>query len=296
MELFYLIKSKAMAGLIFSITAIIMLIIAVPKHKEFKEYLNIDRIEETSEQYDQNKVLRWGLSKRGIGKIPQVNPGMDKIIPKYGGIYIGDITKKQIFLTFDEGYEAGHTPKILDVLKQNNVKGTFFITGPYLGKCEDIVSRMVSEGHTVGNHTVNHPSLPKMTDQKITEEVDGLSKKFYEKFGQSMKYLRPPRGEYSFHSLDVTQKMGYVNVFWSFAYLDWDKNKSRGAAYAHDIVTKNLHNGAILLLHAVSKDNADALDSIIKTARKMGYEIGDINTISVGIKEYGNESKKEEIQ
>ena len=89
-----------------------------------------------------------------------------------------------------------------------------------------------------------------------------------------MKFLRPPKGEYSERSLAVTSKLGYVNVFWSFAYDDWYTDKQRGADYAYNIVMENIHNGAILLLHAVSRDNAEALDRIIKGVRQEGYEFG----------------------
>lgn len=91
-----------------------------------------------------------------------------------------------------------------------------------------------------------------------------------------MRFLRPPKGEYSERTLAITNKLGYENMFWSFAYDDWYRDKIRGADYAYKIVMDNLHNGAILLLHAVSKDNADALDMIIKGAREKGYSFGDI--------------------
>ena len=88
--------------------------------------------------------------------------------------------KKEIYLTFDEGYENGYTPKILDVLKENKVKAVFFITGPYLSQHQNLVRRMVEEGHTVGNHTVHHPSLL-LQDEKVEEEVLGLERAFKEK-------------------------------------------------------------------------------------------------------------------
>jgi len=226
-----------------------------------------------------NKLLSWGIRRKPNNQIPDADPGAPELIAKYGGIYIGDTSKKEIYLTFDEGYENGYTAKILDTLRDNNVKAVFFITGPYLKEHQDLVRRMVEEGHIVGNHTISHPSLPTLSDREIEEEVLGLDRAFREKFGKSMKYLRPPKGEYSERSLAITQKLGYVNMFWSFAYDDWHRDKIRGADYAYNIVMRNLHNGAILLLHAVSKDNADALDRIIKGARERGYTIGNVEDI-----------------
>lgn len=228
-----------------------------------------------------NTVLRWGISRRPNNQLPYADPGAPELLDKYGGFYIGDTSKKEIYLTFDEGYENGYTPKILDVLRDNNVKAVFFITGPYLKEHQDLVRRMVEEGHIVGNHTIHHPSLPQLSDKELEEEILGLDRVFSEKFGKSMKYLRPPMGEYSERTLSITQKLGYCNMFWSFAYDDWHRDKVRGANYAYEKVINNLHNGAVLLLHAVSKDNADALDRIIKGAREKGYEFGNVDSIKI---------------
>jgi len=226
-----------------------------------------------------NKLRSWGISRKPDNQTPDADPGAPQLIAKYGGFYIGDTSKKEIYLTFDEGYENGYTGKILDTLKDNEVKAVFFITGPYLKEHQDLVRRMVEEGHIVGNHTIHHPSLPSLGDKELEEELLGLDRAFYEKFGQRMKYLRPPKGEYSERTLEVSQKLGYRNMFWSFAYDDWYRDKIRGADYAYNIVMRNLHNGAVLLLHAVSKDNADALDRIIKGAKEKGYTIGNVNDI-----------------
>jgi peptidoglycan-N-acetylmuramic acid deacetylase len=226
-----------------------------------------------------NKLLRWGISRRENNQTPAADPGAPQLLSKYGGAYIGDVSKKVIYLTFDEGYENGYTNKILDALKENNVKAIFFITGPYLKVHQDLVRRMVEEGHSIGNHTIHHPSLPELGDSQLEEEVLGLDRAFQEKFGLNMKFLRPPKGEYSERSLALTQKLGYCNLFWSFAYDDWYRDRIRGPEYAYNIVMRNLHNGAVLLLHAVSKDNADALDMIIKGAGQKGYEIGNPNDI-----------------
>ncbi len=221
-----------------------------------------------------NQLLSWGIARRAENQTPAADPGAPALLSKYGGAWLGDPTEKKIYLTFDEGYENGYTPKILDALRDNGVKAAFFITGPYLKGHQDLVRRMVEEGHEVGNHTIHHPSLPGLADSALEEEVLGLDRAFNEKFGLHMRFLRPPKGEYSERSLAVTNKLGYCNLFWSFAYDDWYRDRIRGADYAYNIVMRNLHNGAVLLLHAVSKDNAEALDSIIKGAQEKGYEFG----------------------
>lgn len=218
----------------------------------------------------------WGILRGRNGELPKADPGTPELLEKYNSLYLADTDKKTIYLTFDEGYENGYTAKILDTLYENKVNAIFFITGPYLDKQEALIQRMLDEGHAVGNHTISHKSLPLLDDQQLEEEVVGLDRRFYQKFGKNMIFLRPPKGEYSEKTLEVTSKLGYINVFWSFAYDDWAVNRQRGWEYAFEKVKQNLHNGEIMLLHAVSKDNCEALNAIIEYVRSVGYEFGDV--------------------
>ena len=230
-------------------------------------------------------VIGWGIKRNSGGKTPDADPGAPALLKKYGALYVGDTQQKTIYLTFDEGYENGYTAQILDVLKANNVKAIFFITGDYLEREEALVRRMVEDGHEVGNHTYNHPSLPTCDKKTMEQEVTSLDKAFQQKFGKTMRFLRPPKGEYNETSLAQTQALGYINLFWSFAYADWDVNKQKGTEYAHNMVMENLHNGAVLLLHAVSKDNANALGQIIKDAKAQGYQFGTPDDLAACAKE-----------
>ncbi len=219
-----------------------------------------------------NTKKAWWFKRNTDNQPSSTNSDIEELIEKYDGFYIDKTDEKVLYLTFDEGYENGYTPKILDVLKENKVKAAFFITGSYLKLHPDLVKRMVDEGHIVANHTINHPSLPDVDEyEKIEEEILGLERSYYEMFQKNMNYFRPPKGEYSERTLAITQSLGYKTVFWSFAYVDWDVNNQKGADYAYDKVMKGIHNGAVILLHAVSKDNTEALDSIIKDAREKGY-------------------------
>lgn len=225
---------------------------------------------------DRNRIRSWGIARGKDNKTPRADPGAAELLQKYQAIYLADPEKPVVYLTFDEGYENGYTAEILDILARQKVNAIFFITGPYLNQQEVLVRRMVEEGHAVGNHTVGHFSLPTLNDERMRKEVSELENLFYEKFSRHMHFLRPPKGEYSEHSLAVTSEMGYINVFWSFAYDDWNRNNQRGWEHAYNKVMPNLHNGAVLLLHAVSSDNAHALERIIEDTRKKGYEFGDV--------------------
>jgi peptidoglycan-N-acetylmuramic acid deacetylase len=220
-----------------------------------------------------NTRYSWYYKPADGNKVPGIPSDAARLISKHGGIFTGDTSKKVVYLTFDEGYENGYTSQILDTLKENNAKAMFFVTGPYINKNEDLIRRMLDEGHEVGNHTVNHPSLPGVDNKTLEKELYGLEQQFEEKFGTKFKYMRPPMGEYSERVLAAAQQLGYKTVFWSFAYRDWEVDKQKGPDHAYNMVMDNIHNGAVLLLHAVSSDNAQALDRIIKDIRARGYEI-----------------------
>lgn len=219
-----------------------------------------------------NKSIGWGIKRNDNHEQPELGEKNKNLITEYKGIAMGSQDTKSIYLTFDEGYEAGYTEKILDILKENDVKAAFFITGHYLNSQPNLVKRMIDEGHIVGNHTVNHYSMPSLDDEKLKTEVMNLHSAVYEKFGYEMTYLRPPKGEYSERTLALTQNLGYTTVMWSFAYDDWNENKQHGDEYAKNKIISNMHNGAVILLHANSKDNINVLDEVIKTLKRDGYE------------------------
>jgi len=219
-----------------------------------------------------NKKIEWGIKRAENHEQPDLGSNNLKLLKDYDGIAMGNNEEKVVYLTFDNGYEAGYTSKVLDTLKENDVKATFFITGHYLNTAPELVERIINEGHIVGNHTVNHKSMPDLDDEKIKQEVMNLHTAVYEKFNYEMKYIRPPMGEFSERTLDLIKSFGYKTAMWSFAYDDWDENRQGREEYAKDKVISNIHNGAIILLHANSKDNCTILDDCIKEIREMGYE------------------------
>ncbi len=238
--------------------------------------------DETPEQISlvnlSNECIGWGI-KKNENAPPDVPSDVKIMLNKYGGIYIGNTDEKKIYLTFDEGYENGHTADILDTLKRNNVKAAFFITGDYLEREPELVKRMAKEGHIIGNHTENHPSLPLLSEEEIEKEIYTLNDNVEKLCNVKMKYVRPPKGEYSEKVLAKLSNMGFKTVFWSFAYMDWDVTVNRGGNYAFDQIYPYIDEGAVFLLHAVSADNSDGLDLFIKNAIADGYEFGTLDDI-----------------
>ncbi len=222
----------------------------------------------------QNTPYHFGFKKSKNGQLPSIDQeGFKPIIDRHGAIFLGDTSKKELYLTFDNGYENGYTAKVLDVLKAKKVPVVFFVTGHYVKDQPELLKRMVKEGHLIGNHSWSHPDMTRISDSAIRKELDQVQKAVAEVTGQKeMRYLRPPRGIFSERTLAVSHQAGYVSVFWSLAYKDWDIHAQKGWKYAYDNVVAQLHPGAVILLHSVSRDNAEALGSIIDAARKQGYE------------------------
>lgn len=114
--------------------------------------------------------------------------------------------------------------------------------------------------------------MPDLTDEQIKSEIMNLHTAVYEKTGYEMKYMRPPKGEYSERTLALTSNLGYTTVMWSLAYDDWNEDNQKGEAYAKEKILNNIHPGCVILLHGNSKDNANVLGDVIKEIKNMGYE------------------------
>lgn len=222
----------------------------------------------------------WGLSFRQDGAPPIGNAGKDQLA-RYDAAYIGNTEEKVLYLTFDAGYENGCTTQILDVLKENGVPAAFFLVGNYIEKNADLVRRMVEEGHTVGNHTMHHPDMSKISNfDAFSKELSDLEALYREVTGQEMEqYYRPPQGVYSQDNLENAQKLGYKTVFWSLAYADWDNNNQPTHDAALEKLMSRIHNGAVVLLHSTSKTNAEILDEVLTKWEEMGYRFAPISAL-----------------
>ena len=180
-----------------------------------------------------------------------------------------------LYFTFDEGYENGYTAQILDVLKEKKVKACFFVTGPYARKETELIRRMIDEGHVVGNHSEAHKSMPSLSIEDARADTKQLHDDMERLYGYTMKAYRFPMGSSSVRMMALVQEMGYTSFFWSFAYRDFEINNQPDPAQALERIVQATHPGAVYLLHAVSKTNADILGAVIDALRAKGYTFGD---------------------
>ena len=263
-------KIKKHIRLIFSLLVITILIMIVIfySNKEKVEVFNFMT-------YD-----NWGLSFQEEGKPPKIDVN-EEILKQCDAYYLGDKEKKKIYLTFDAGYENGNTEKILDILKEHDIKATFFLVGNYLETCPEIVKRMVEDGHIVGNHTYHHKDMSKLNSKEsFMNELLELEKLYEEITGAKMqKYYRPPQGKYSQEQLVWAQEAGYKSCFWSLAYVDWDEKNQPSNEEAMEKLTKRIHPGAIVLLHSTSTTNSEILGDVIKEWKNMGYTFGNLDEL-----------------
>ena len=223
------------------------------------------------------ETVSWGLSFRQEGAPPLGTAGAEAL-GALDAVYLGNTAEKVIYLTFDAGYENGCTTQILDVLQKHEVPAAFFLVGNYMEKNADLVRRMVEEGHIVGNHTMHHPDMSKLSDPAAFEkELRDLEDLFRETTGRELpRYYRPPQGIYSEENLKMAQKLGYKTVFWSLAYVDWNNDTQPTREEAFSKLIPRIHNGAVVLLHSTSRTNAEILDELLTKWKDMGYRFGSV--------------------
>src|SRR5699024_1616629 len=195
--------------------------------------------------YEASSGYGWGYKKNKDQKIPDVGK-YKEILDKYGAFYADFSGDKNIYLTFDNGYEQGHTEKVLDILKEENVPATFFVTGQYVKSEPDLVKRMADENHIIGNHSYHHPDFTTISKASIKKELDTLEKAVAEVSSQKqMQYMRPPKGMFSEKTLKWSKELGYTHIFWSIAFIDWETDNQKGWKYSYDQIMEQIHPGAI---------------------------------------------------
>ena len=222
----------------------------------------------------------WGLSFRQEGSAPVGTAGMEQL-RQYDAAYLGDTREKVLYLTFDAGYENGCTEQVLDTLKKHQVRAAFFLVGNYIERNADLVRRMVEEGHIVGNHTMHHYDMSRLSGKEtFSKELTDLEELFRQTTGRELpKYYRPPQGIYSEQNLQMAKELGYRTVFWSLAYVDWNNDNQPTAEQAYAKLLPRIHNGAVVLLHSTSRTNAEILDDLLTKWENMGYTFGTLEDL-----------------
>ena len=235
-------------------------------------------IPETDIDFSQFSTLDARMQAWGLGKDKDENgQPADAVLANqkykaYDAVFVGRPDQK-VYLTFDNGYENGNTPKILDTLKEKNVSAVFFVTSQYVLENPDLVQRMIDEGHVIGNHSYHHHSFPTISIEKVYDEIMQLDALLLDQFQYKMTLVRPPKGEFNEQSLALCNLLGYQTVLWSYAYYDYNVADQPDPTAALKKNLDNAHPGAIYLLRAVSDTNMQILPELIEGLRKLNYEV-----------------------
>lgn len=222
----------------------------------------------------------WGLHFEKDGSMPIPNMS-DDILNPLGAYFHGNTDEKVLYITFDAGYENGCTAPILDALKKHSAPAAFFLVGPYIEENPLLVERMVAEGHTVGNHSYNHPDMITKTKEEFLQQLEKTATVYKNIMGTEMpKFYRPPEGKFTTENLKWAQEAGYTTVLWSSAYVDWNNNSQPSHDYAFEKIAQRTFDGAVFLLHSTSKTNAEILDRQLTLWENAGYRFGDISELA----------------
>lgn len=223
------------------------------------------------------KAYSWYYMKKKDHQVPGFPGEVKNLSPNKKAVWVG--TGKTVYLTFDTGGPMGESDKLLEILKDNDVKVTFFLVGYNVKAYPDFAKKVVEEGHTIGNHTMTHKDLTEITEEAAMKEIDDFAALIKETTGKPVApVFRFPYGKYSMRLLDKVSEKGYTSVFWSTAMRDWEP-RAGGAEEPYNDIMNGLHEGNIILMHQGSEENIAALDRIIKDVKKEGYAFGTLDEL-----------------
>lgn len=186
-------------------------------------------------------------------------------------IYCVDRQDNKIAISFDAAWGADDTDELIEILKRNNVRATFFLCGYWVDKYPDEVRKIYEAGNEIGNHSDTHPHGSQISLNNNKEEIMAVHKKVKELLGIDMELYRPPYGEYNDTVLDAAKECGYFPIQWDVDSLDW-KNLGAENEVKQVLEHKHLGSGSIILFHNDAKFTPECLEEIIKGLRKKGLE------------------------
>ena len=180
--------------------------------------------------------------------------------------------EKKVALTFDAAWGNEDTARILDILKKHKVQATFFMTGDWVEKYPEEVKAVKEAGHDLANHSATHRSMIGLEKEEQRQEILSVHEKVLELTGEEMRLFRVPYDNYDDEIIRNIQACGYYPIQWSVDSLDW---KDYGVKDIVETVleSRELKNGAIILLHNGTKYTAEALDDLLTELEKKGYQM-----------------------
>ena len=218
--------------------------------------------------------MKRGYTRRCFKSV-EVSGQQTKKLP----IYCVDTKgQKKVSITFDAAWGDEDANQILDTLKSNDVRATFFMVGDWMRKYPDLVKRIAEDGHDVANHSNKHPHVNNMNKEAIKTDIMGAHEEIKKITGQECSLYRPPYGEYNDTVLDAAKECHYYTIQWDVDSIDW-KGYDAPTIVKKVLEHKHLGDGSIILLHNGAKHTAEALPQIIAGLKEKGYEIVPISEL-----------------
>jgi peptidoglycan-N-acetylglucosamine deacetylase len=187
------------------------------------------------------------------------------------------VDQPYIAMTFDDGPSAENTPRLLEILKQRNIKATFFLIGQNAAANPDIVRRILAEGHEVGNHSWTHPQLSKLSDDRVTAEITKTQDAIKDASGYTPTLLRPPYGAITPRQREwIANQFGLNIILWSVDPFDW---KRPGASVITQRILSQVRPGAIILSHDIHKQTVDAMPATLDALIAKGYKFATVSQL-----------------
>ncbi len=220
----------------------------------------------------QNKPATPAVPVASVAVQKPASPSPTKHV--YNSCNVPDST---IAITFDDGPHPQLTPKLLDILKERNIHATFYVIGKNVEAYPEIVKRMVAEGHEVGNHTWNHPSLTKLSASKVESEMNDTTRAIEAAIGSKPKTMRPPYGATN-ATLNKRhdEEFGMKVILWSVDPMDW---KYRNAARVSSQIIENTKPGAIVLAHDIHASTVDAMPKTLDALLAKGFKFATVSEL-----------------
>lgn len=209
-------------------------------------------------------LLFYDTNSKGVFNIMSPQP-----------IYKGNEDMPKVSFACNVVWGTEYIPQMLDIFDEKDIKITFFIGGEWANDNPELLRKMVSDGHELGNHGYYHKHHSQLNMDENRKEISQTEDVIHKLTGVKTVLFAPPYGEFNDTTLEAADSLGYKTIMWSIDTIDW---RREGAQIITNRVLKDPHNGAIILMHPV-EDTIEALPTIIEELKHRGFEIGKVSDL-----------------
>ncbi|RYG73834.1 hypothetical protein EU245_04575 [Lentibacillus lipolyticus] len=243
-------------------------------HKVWKKMPGLNGLKvNLDKSYEQ--MQKEGVFDEALLAYEQIPPevSMDELPP--APIYRGHPDKNMVAFLINVSWGKEYIPPILNTLKKNNVKATFFIEGKWAKENSDYVKMINEQGHVIGNHAYDHPDMARLSSQQTKEQITRTNEVLKAITGEVPEWFAPPSGSYSEQTVRTAAKKNLETILWTVDTIDW---KNPSVSVMMNRVMTNIHPGATVLMHP-TPSIAEGLDSLLTGIKEKGYNIGTIDQL-----------------